>query len=134
MSSNHDEKLPAKKSVNVERWLGRREAFALIAGRCSAFDAASLREIREEKLWVDSAASWDEFCRIKLQSSRHRIDNIIRQLDEHGLQFFHACQAHHLTEPEYIKLKEHFTAEGFQNDGQLIPWGEENSDRLADAI
>ena len=134
MDSNHKENLPAKTSTSVERWLGRREAFGLIAGRCSAADAACLREIREHKLYLDCAPNWDEFCRVQLRSSRHRIDNVIRQLDNHGPEFFYASQAHRLTEPEYIAIKQHIDSEGVRINGELIPWGEENSERLTDAI
>ena len=134
MDSNHNQKPPANRDANLERWLGRRDVFTLIAGRCSAAEAACLREIRERKLYVDSAPSWDEFCRLRLKSSRHKFDTVIRQLDEHGPQFFHANQAHRLTEPEYIALKEHFTEQGMTAGGQLILWGEDNMERIGDAI
>ena len=121
-------------ATSLERWLGRNEAFAMIAGRCSAAYAAGLREIRDNKKYVDAAANWDEFCRVVLKSSRKRIDNVIRQLDEHGPEFFHATQAHRLTEPEYVALKEHFSAEGMKINGEILCWGEGNNERIAQEI
>ena len=42
--------------------LGRRQAFSLIAGRCSAADAACLREIRNQKSYRSLKLGWKQFC------------------------------------------------------------------------
>ena len=42
--------------------LGSRKAFAAVAGRCSAADAECLRRIRDRKLYLSRAATWEEFC------------------------------------------------------------------------
>src|SRR5438034_7327685 len=49
-------------AFDLGEMLGSRRAFSAIAGRCSAADAACLRRIREEKLFITRAATWDEFC------------------------------------------------------------------------
>jgi hypothetical protein len=38
------------EAFDVGAWVGRRQAFALVAGSCSAADAEILFEIREKKL------------------------------------------------------------------------------------
>ena len=41
-------------AFDVGAWVGRRQAFALVAGRCSAADAEILFEIREKNLFGPS--------------------------------------------------------------------------------
>ena len=50
-----------KPDANLDRWLGRREAFGLIAGRCSAAEVESLRRIRTEKLYRER--DWERSSR-----------------------------------------------------------------------
>jgi hypothetical protein len=125
---------PAPRSLNVERWLGRREAFGLIAGRCSAADVECLREIRNNKLYLETSKNWDEFCRVQLRTSRRKIDTAIGQLDKHGRPFFHATQMFRLTEAEYCAIEEHFSEEGVMLDGELVAWAAENGPRITEGI
>src|SRR5262249_1481842 len=134
MDTKTQETLPATRDTNLDRWLGRREAFGLIAGRCSAADVECLRKIRDNKLFLDVAKNWDEFCRVQLRSSRHRIDTALRQLEEHGPALFHATQMMRLTEAEYVAIEEHMSEEGVKFEGEVIPWGTQNTERLANAI
>jgi hypothetical protein len=43
-------------------WLGRHQAFALLASKCSAADAECLREIHDNKYYKAIGLSWEEFC------------------------------------------------------------------------
>ena len=61
------------RAHDLGRWMGRRDAFGAIAGRCSAADAECLRLIRDKKAYVDLAPSWDEFCRLHLHVSQFLI-------------------------------------------------------------
>jgi hypothetical protein len=40
-------------------WVGRRQAFGLIANKCSAADAECLKQIRESKSYKSVAATWE---------------------------------------------------------------------------
>jgi hypothetical protein len=128
------DKLPAPARLNIERWLGRREAFGMIAGRCSAADVECLRQIRESKRYLDMSRNWDDFCRVHLNSSRHRIDNAIRQLEDHGPQFFHATEHLRLTEAEYCAIKDHVTETGLLLEGETLLWNQENGQRITEAL
>ena len=121
------------QNVSVDRWLGRRETFALIAGRCSAADIECLREIRDKGKYGD-CKNWDDFCRSELKTSRRKIDTAIGQLERHGRAFFHATQALRLTEAEYVAIKEYVSEEGAMLEGQLVPWAPENGARIADGL
>lgn len=125
---------PGPNTVSVERWLGRREAFGLVAGRCSAADVECLRQIRDNKLYLENSKNWDEFCRVHLRTSRRKIDTALGQLERHGRTFFHATQMLRLTEAEFCAIKEHLTEEGAMLDGDLVAWTPENGPRIAEGL
>src|SRR5215210_2731777 len=70
------------------RLLGRREAFNIVAGRCSAADAALLRQMRDEKLYLSQSPDWDDFCSKHLQMRKSNANRIIQLLNEFGPQYF----------------------------------------------
>ena len=43
--------------------LGQSIAFGAIAGRCSAAQAAAIRQARNEKIHASFGLTWKEFCR-----------------------------------------------------------------------
>jgi hypothetical protein len=109
--------LPTSDEVNLGRWLGRREAFGLIAGRCSAAAAESLRHIRDEKLYRGVSRNWDEFCSAYLGVSRRNVERNIRLLEEFGPAFFYVSQIAHIGPEEYRAIAEHVSNEGIRLDG-----------------
>jgi DNA-binding SARP family transcriptional activator len=50
-------------------WLGRKQAFTLIAGRCSAATVVCLRKIREGKRYRALGLTWEQFCRQRAERS-----------------------------------------------------------------
>jgi hypothetical protein len=58
--------------------LGSRKAFAAVAGRCSAADAECLRRVRDRKLYLSRAGTWEEFCPQFLGLSKTHANRIIR--------------------------------------------------------
>jgi hypothetical protein len=55
------ESVPVKTEpagIDLGMWLGRREAFGLIAGRCSAAEGEVMARIREQKLFLDYHCDW----------------------------------------------------------------------------
>jgi hypothetical protein len=116
------------------RWLGRHDAFASVAGRCSAADAQSLREIRDRKLYKELGLSWDEFCSERLRSSRRQIDRTLRLLDEFGPSYFHVAQMAHVTADEYRAIAPHVGEDGIRVGGAAIALLPENSERVSAAI
>src|SRR4051794_30815992 len=87
--------------IELGRWLGRREAFAAVAGRCSAAEAESLRRIRNERAYLEYDPSWEQFCIKRLGVSRRQIDRMLRLLDEFGTVYFLVAQLTHVTPEEY---------------------------------
>ena len=120
--------------VDLGRLLGRREAFALVAGRCSAAQAESLRRIRDEKIYTQLSPTWEEFCSKRLGVSRRHIDRTLRQLDEFGPQFFHVAQMAHVTPEEYRAIAPHVSADGVRLDGAVVALLPENSEQVSAAV
>ncbi len=71
-------------AANFGAWLGRRQAFSLMAGRCSAADAECLREFRASKKYRELGLTWDQVCKQHLGISRSAADKIVHQIEEFG--------------------------------------------------
>jgi len=119
--------------VELGTWIGRKQAFGLIAGHCSAADARCLREIRESKRYRDAALSWEEFCPKYLGMSRAQADKVIRQLEEFGQAFFHLAGLTRITERDYRLIAEAVSEEGVEYRGARIAIEAANAVRLAAA-
>jgi len=110
----------AEGKLNAGRWLGRHEALDMVAHSCSGVDAACLKKIRDEKLYLDVAPNWDQFCRKELRTTRKRIDGMIRRLNEFGPAYFDLLRLTHVTADEYRQIAPAVSAEGVKIDGEVI--------------
>jgi hypothetical protein len=120
--------------LDLGTWLGRKQAFGLIAGRCSAADAECLRNIRDNKRYRSLRINWKQFCREHIGISRPVVDKIIRQLEEFGPAFFQLAGVMRITEDEYRLIAASVTEEGVLADGERIPIAIENATRLTRAV
>ncbi len=118
---------------NLDRWLGRREAFGLIAGRCSAAEVESLRRIRNERLYRSRARTWEEFCS-QIGVSRRNVERSIRALEEFGPSFFHLAQLTHLKPEEYRAIAANVTEDGVRIEGEVIAFLPENTGKVTAAV
>ena len=121
-------------AVDLGTWLGRRQAFAAVAGRCSAADAECLRTIREKKLYRACGLNWEEFCRQRAGISRSLADQMVRQLEEFGPAYFHLAAITRITPENFRLIAPSVTEQGVQHGSELIVFSAENAVRLASAI
>jgi hypothetical protein len=119
---------------DLDRLLGRREAFALVAGRSSAAAAESLRRIRDEKAYKLHYPTWEEFCIKRLGVSRRQIDRTLHLLDEFGPAYFHVAQMTHVSPDEYRAIAPHVSGDGVRLDGAVIALLPENSEQVSAAV
>ncbi len=124
----------AENKVNVGRWLGRHEALEMVARGCSGVDAACLKKIRDERLYLEAASNWDQFCRTELHTSRRKIDGLIRRLDEFGPAYFDLSRLTHVTADEYRQIAPAVSAEGVRIAGEVVAIAPENKDKLDAAV
>src|SRR5581483_12460968 len=87
--------------LTLGRLLGRREAFNMVAARCSAADAAMLREIREKKLYLNHSKDWDDFCASHLHMTKDSANRVIRYLEEFGPTYFEVAQMTRISPATY---------------------------------
>ena len=120
--------------IYLGRWMGRREAFALVAGRCSAAEAESLRHIRDEKLYRTLSQNWDEFCTAYVGVSRRSVERNIALLDEFGPLFFDVSQVAHIGPDEFRAIAADIDAEGVHLDGAVVRLLPENGAEAAAAV
>jgi hypothetical protein len=134
MKKNRNDAVSAPATLDLGLWLGRREAFGAVAGRCSAAEIECIRRIRNGKLFQSHSRNWDEFCTTHLRASRRSVDTNIRLFDEFGPAYFHLAQLLHITPAEYRGIAPQIGAEGLSANGETIPLLPENRDRIAAII
>jgi hypothetical protein len=132
--TNNQELAASPDAFDLGEWLGRRQAFAMIAGRCSAAEAECLHRIRDEKLYLARAADWGEFCDRYLSISKRNADRLIRNLEEFGPAYFHLSQLTRISPDAYRAIKPAITEEGVRINDEMIALEPSNSERLAKAI
>jgi hypothetical protein len=122
------------EAFDVGTWVGRKQAFALVAGRCSAADAEILFEIRERKLFRTIEQTWEEFCAKRLGMTRGYVDRIIRQFKELGPNFSKLSCFTRIKPAEYRLIAGAITEDGLAYGGEVIALEPENAPKLAEAV
>lgn len=124
----------AEPKQNLNRWLGRHDAFDMVGRHCSAADVICLKQIREEKLYLDVSPNWDQFCKEELRSSRTKIDGVIGNFDELGPAFFELAALTRVTANEFRQLAPAVIAGGISVDGEVVAIAPENRAKLEAAV
>lgn len=122
------------QDFDLGRWLGRREAFGSIAGRCTAAEIQCLKQIRDNKLYQGRTASWRDFCRQYLGASRTHINRLIGHLEEFGPVYFQLSQVARVSPETFRAIAPAISDEGVRCGGEVIALLPENSQKVAAAI
>ncbi|HTS28283.1 MAG TPA: hypothetical protein VMH81_20560 [Bryobacteraceae bacterium] len=123
------------EAFDVGTWVGRRQAFALVAGRCSAADAEILFEVREKKLFRKIEQTWEDFCNKRLGLTRSYVDRVIRQSRELGPNYSKLNSFARIKPAEYLRqIAPAVTDDGLCYDGEVIALEPENAPKLAAAV
>ena len=124
----------ASGDFGLGTWLGRRQAFSMIAGRASAADAECLRRIRDQKLYKCRTAKWGEFCARYVGASKTNVDRMIRQLEEFGPPFFQLAQLTRISPETYRAIARQVGEEGLRFEGEAIALVPENAEKVSAAV
>ena len=122
------------KDMSLGRLLGQREAFNIIAARCSAADAALLQRMREEKLYLDYAEDWKEFCPAYLHMSHDSANRLIKLLEEFGPAYFEVAQLTRISPATYRAIAPSIDEQGLHHNGEAIALIPENAAKVAAAV
>ncbi len=120
--------------LEIGTWLGRRQAFSLVAGRCSAADAECLRELRESKKYKLLGLTWEECCKQRAGIGRSTADQIIQNLEEFGPDYFVMAQVTGISANEYRRLRGSVSNHALLHAGVEIPIEVGNAPRLVAAV
>ncbi len=114
--------------------LGKNQAFGLVAGRCSAAQAAMLVRLRQEKKYLLCAQNWRDFCTTFLRISGSEADRMIRLWQEFGPEYFEIAQLMRISPDGYRAIAPAVKDGALHHNGEAIEFDAENSRRLAAAV
>jgi hypothetical protein len=128
--------LPAEVSelLDLGRILGENHAFGVVAGRCTAAQAAGLLRLREGKAYLKCAPNWDAFCDQHLKMCRSEVDKFIRLWEEFGLGYFELAQLTRISADTYRAVAPSIKDGALMHNGEIIELNPENSRKVAAAI
>jgi hypothetical protein len=124
----------AERTNDLDRWLGRREAFSLVAGRCSSADVECMKQIRDGRLYLSRSPNWNEFCEKQLHMSRSNVNHLIALREKFGAAYFHIAQITRISVADYRAIAPAVNEQGIEYRGEVIPLDPENAGRIAEAV
>src|ERR1700686_701416 len=93
-----------KDWIDAGAWVGRQQAFAVIASQSHAAQALSLKHVKQSRWYQQLSLTWEEFCLEYAGISRTRADNVIRQLDEFGESYFRLSEIARISPQTYRRI------------------------------
>ena len=121
-------------AFDLREMLGRRRAFGAMAGRCSAADAECLRRMRDQKLYLSRATSWNGFCPKFLGITSRHANRIISHLEEFGRSYFDLAQVARITPQQFRAIAPAVHGQQIHANGQAIALIPQNSEKIAAAV
>ena len=121
-------------AYELGEWMGRKQAFSGLAGRCSAADAECLRKIRSRKQYRALKLTWKQFCEQRVGVSHVTADKIIGLLEEFGPAYFLLSQATRISEREYRQISSAVRGQNLLCAGEEIPIDADHAPKLNAAI
>jgi hypothetical protein len=114
--------------------LGQHRTLAVVAGWSTAAKAATLTQLREEKLYKRCTPYWAEFCTRHLKISRAEADKTIRLWQEFGPGYFEVSQLTRISAETYRAIAPSVKDGSLHHNGEAIPLTPENAQRVAAGI
>jgi hypothetical protein len=122
------------KSLTLGRLLGQTEAFTAIAARCTAAQAAAMRTVREEKLYLGQTKDWEECCYKFFHTGKDNANRFIRLLEDFGPEYFLVAQYSRISASTYRALQPAIRDNTLHHNGEAIALIPENAGKVAAAV
>jgi hypothetical protein len=122
------------KTWETGAWVGRQQAFAVVASHSSAARALCLKHIKESRAYESLGIKWDRFCREHAGISRAHADRLIQQYKEFGEAYLKLSQMIRISPELFRKIAPQVHDEVLEFDGEKIPLIPENAPRIRAAI
>ncbi len=123
-----------QKMIEASVCIGRQQAFATIANKCSSGQAEALKQLHDERAYEHYGLTWEQFCTTHAGISRSLADRIISRIEEFGETYFRLSQITRISDDTYRKLAPLIEDEIIEIDGEKIPLNPDNTARLRAAI
>ncbi len=120
--------------LEVGTWIGRHQAFGLIANKCSAADAACLREIRDNKHYRALGLTWEEFCSRHTGIDRRTADRIVERLEQFREAYFNLSQLIPIHPSGFRELASSVSGNTIELDGRKIPITPDHAPQIIEAV
>jgi len=114
--------------------MGRRDAFGQMAGRASAAEIESLRQIHDGKLYQRLNCTWEQFCSQHLRVSARTVERELNHLRRFGPAFFTVRQLARITAREYSAIADSVDELGVRVNGEVIALRADNGAEVAAAV
>ena len=123
-----------KDWIDAGAWVGRQQAFAVIASQSHAAQALSLKHVKQSRWYQQLSLTWEEFCLEYAGISRTRADNVIRQLDEFGESYFRLSEIARISPQTYRRIAGCVHGGVIEIDGRKLALTQENALKIRAAI
>jgi hypothetical protein len=120
--------------IDAATWVGRQQAFAVMASKCTLAQAECLRQMRDTRAYAAYGLTWDQFCRQHAGIARSQADRLIHQLNEFGAAYFRLSELVRISDTTYRKLAPRVQGETIELGGQQIAILPENAAKLRAGI
>ena len=126
----------SQEFIDAGAWLGRHEAFAVMATQCAAVQAQCLRKAKESGVYEKLGLTWDEFCKQYAGIGRSRADDLIRRHERFGDTYFRLSDLARISPSTFARLSEagHVHDETLEFEGEQIPITPENAPQIRMAV
>ncbi len=130
--------MDSEKHRDLGYWTGLQNAFAAVAGSCSAARAQCLKQVRDSSMLEDLGLTWEEFCQDYAGISRGHADHLIQQYDRFGDPYFRLSEIAHVSPKTFEQIAPHVVsgngADVLEVDGEKLALVPENAAKIRAAI
>ena len=126
--------MPNDTEFDANAWIGRHQAFAVIAVKCTLAQATALKELKEARAFEALGLSWADFCKQRLGISRSQADELIQRLDTLGSTYFRLSEIARISPEVFRRISPQLNGETIEINGEPVPFTPENAPKIREAI
>jgi hypothetical protein len=121
-------------AVDVSAWVGRQQAFGMIANKCSAAQAQILKRLKDTSAHKAFGLTREDFCTQHLGINRSTADRIIANLEEFGTAYFALSNIMRISSATYRLLAPAVDGNELIFGDEKIPITKANADKILEAV
>ena len=118
---------PTSEFIDAAAWVGRQQAFAVIASKASAAQAQCLKQVKGDRLFEKLGITWEEFCLSHVGLSRQSADRLIQQYEEFGEAYFKLSELARISPQTFRQIADSVDDETITMNGEEIALVPENA-------